>query len=118
MDVNKEVRYVFLICGTNHVDKKVLADIVKGTKYAIQLVKCKFYNCKVIVLGMLPQDYIPVIRRNKIRLVNIWIKYAAGKMKHNDIIYRPRSYMDNIRFQIRIFSTKIIYIWLKKGMKN
>ena len=33
--VNKEVRYVVLICGTNNIDKNVPAYIVKGIKYAI-----------------------------------------------------------------------------------
>ena len=53
LDVNKEARYVALICGANNIDKNVRADIVKGinSTYAIQLVKCKFYNCKVIVTG-------------------------------------------------------------------
>ena len=51
--------------------------IVKGIKYAIQLVKCKLYNCKTIVLGILPRDYSLGIRRNKTRLVNIRIKYAV-----------------------------------------
>ena len=49
LDVNKEARYVALICGANNIDKNVPADIVKGIKYAILLVKCKFYNCKVTV---------------------------------------------------------------------
>ena len=42
---NKEVRYVVLICGTNNIDKNVPANIFKGIKHAIQLIKCKFYNC-------------------------------------------------------------------------
>ena len=33
LDVNKEVRYVVLICRTNNIDKNVPADIVKGIKY-------------------------------------------------------------------------------------
>ena len=53
LDVNKKVRYVVLIYGTNNINKNVPADIFKGIKYAIQLVKCKFYSCKVIVLGIL-----------------------------------------------------------------
>ena len=57
LDVNKEVRYVVLNCGTNNIEKKVPPDIVKDIKYAIQLVKGKFYNCKVIVSGILPQNY-------------------------------------------------------------
>ena len=87
LDVNREVRFVVLICGTNNIDKNVPAYIVKDIKYAIQLGICKFYNCKVIVSGILPWCYSPVIRRNKIRLVNIRIKYAVGKMNNNDVIY-------------------------------
>ena len=87
LDVNREVRYVVLICGTNNIDKNVPADIVKGIKYAIRLAKCKFYNCKVIVLGILPRDDNPGIRRNKIRLVNFHMKYAFGKMNNNDVTY-------------------------------
>ena len=49
--------------------------------------KCKFYNCKVIVSGILPRDYSPDIRRNKTRLVNIQIKYAVGKMNNNSVRY-------------------------------
>ena len=85
LDVNKEVRYVVLNCGTNNIEKKVPPDIVKDIKYAIQLVKGKFYNCKVIVSGILPRNYSSGIRRNKIRLVNLQIKYAAGKMNSNDV---------------------------------
>ena len=85
LDVNKEVQYVVLICGTNNIDKNAPAEIVKGMKYAIQLVK--FYNCKIIVLGILTWDYSPDIRRNKIRLVNSQIKYAVGKMNKNDVTY-------------------------------
>ena len=77
LDTNKEVRYVVLICGTNNIGKNVPADIVKGIKYAIQMIKYKFYNCIVIVLGILPWDFSPGIRRNKIRLVNLQIKYAV-----------------------------------------
>ena len=87
LDINKEVRYVVLICGTNNIDENVPAYIVKGIKYAIQLLKCKFYNCKVIVSGILPREYSPGIRRNKIRLVDIRIKYAVGKMSKNDVTY-------------------------------
>ena len=87
LDVNKEEKYVVLICGTTNIDKNVLAEIVKGIKYAIQLIRCKFYNCKIIVSGILPRDYSPGIRRNKIRLVNIQIKYAVGKMNKNDVTY-------------------------------
>ena len=75
------------MCGTSNINKNVPADIVKGIKYAIQLVKCKFYNCKVIVSGILPRDYSPDIRRNKTRLVNIQIKYAVGKMNNNSVRY-------------------------------
>ena len=57
LDVNKEVRYVVLNCGINNIEKKVPPDIVKGIKYAIQLVKGKFYNCKVINSEILPQNY-------------------------------------------------------------
>ena len=78
--------YVVLICGTNNIDKNVPADILKGIKDAIQLVKCNFYNCKVIVLEILPGDYSPGIRRNKVRLVNIQIKYAV-KTNNSDITY-------------------------------
>ena len=77
LDTNKEVRYVVLICGTNNIGKNVPADIVKGIKYAIQLIKYKFYNCIVTVLGILPWDFSPGIRINKIRLVNPQIKYAV-----------------------------------------
>ena len=87
LDVNKEVRYLVLICGTNNIDKNVPADIVKGIKYGIQMVKCKFYNCKVIISGILRRDYRPGIRRNKIRLVNIQTKYAVGKMNNNEFTY-------------------------------
>ena len=87
LDVNKEEKYVVLICGTTNIDKNVLAEIVKGIKYAIQLIRCKFYNCKIILSGILPRDYSPGIRRNKIRLVNIQIKYAVGKMNKNDVTY-------------------------------
>ena len=51
--VNKEVRYVVVICGTNNIDKNMPADIVKDIKYVIHPAKFKFYNCKVIVLGIL-----------------------------------------------------------------
>ena len=53
LDANKEERYVVLICGTNIIDKNVPADVGKGIKHAIQLIKCKFYNCKVVVLEIL-----------------------------------------------------------------
>ena len=46
LDVNKEVRYVVLICGTNNIDKNIPADIVKGIKYVIQLVKCNITTAK------------------------------------------------------------------------
>ena len=49
--------------------------------------KCKFYNCIVIVSGILPREYSPGIRRNKIRLVNIQIKDVAGKMNNNNVTY-------------------------------
>ena len=87
LDVNKEEKYVALICETTNIDKNVLAEIVKGIKYAIQLIRCKFYNCKIIVSRILLRDYSPGIRRNKIRLVNIQIKYAVGKMNKNNVIY-------------------------------
>ena len=60
-----------MICGANNIDKNVRADIVKGinSTYAIQLVKCKFYNCKVIVTG------------------TYQIKYAIRKMNNNDVTY-------------------------------
>ena len=38
LDAKKELRYVVLICGTNKIDKNVLADTVKSIKHAIQLV--------------------------------------------------------------------------------
>ena len=53
LDVNREVRFVALVCGTNNIDKNVPAYIVKDIKYAIPLGICKFYNCKVIVSGIL-----------------------------------------------------------------
>ena len=87
LDPSREVRYVVFICETNNIDKNLPADIVKGIKYAIQLVKCKFYNCKVIVSGILPRDFSPGIRRNKIRLVNIQIKHTVGEMNNNNITY-------------------------------
>ena len=67
LDVNKKIRYVVLTCGTNNINKNVPADILKGIKYAIQLVKCKIYSCKVIVSGILSRDYSPGNRRNKIK---------------------------------------------------
>ena len=91
LDTNKDVRYFVLICGTN-IDKNVPADIVKSIKYCIQLIKCKFYNCKVIVLGILPRDFSPGMRRNKSRLVNIQIKCY---------IYRPRPYINNMMIKIK-----------------
>ena len=87
LDVNEEVRYVVLICGINNIDKNIPADIVKGIKYAIHLVKCKFNNCKVVVSGSLSRDCRPGIWRNKIRSVNIQIKYAIGKMNINSVTY-------------------------------
>ena len=69
-----------MICG-------LPADIVKGIEYAIQLVKYKFYNCKVIVSGILPRDFSSGIRRNKIRLVNIQIKHTVAEMNNNNITY-------------------------------
>ena len=81
------MRYVALVCGTNNINKNVLADIVKGVKYEIQLIKCRFYNCKVIVSGILSQDFRPGIQRNKIMLVSIQIKYAVGAMNSNNITY-------------------------------
>ena len=53
LDANKEERYVVLICGTNIIDKNVPADVGKGIEHTIQLIKCKFYNCKVVVLEIL-----------------------------------------------------------------
>ena len=87
LDPSREVRYVVLICGTNNIDKNLPADIVKGIKYAIQLVKYKFYNCKVMVSGILPRDFSSGIRRNKIRLVNIQIKHTVAEMNNNNITY-------------------------------
>ena len=81
------MRCFVLICGTNNIDKDVLADIVKGVKYAIQLIKCRFYNWKVIVSEILPRDVSPGIRKNKLRLVNIQIKYAVGEMINNNFAY-------------------------------
>ena len=78
--VNKEVRYVVLICGTNNIDKNIPADIVKGIKYASQLMKYKFYNCKVIVSGILPRDYSPGTRRNKIRVLFILFIIFLGSI--------------------------------------
>ena len=78
--VNKEVRYVVLICGTNNIDKNVPAGIVKGIKCAIQLVKYKFYNCNVIVSGILPREYSPGTRRNKIRFLFIKFNIFLGSI--------------------------------------
>ena len=78
--VNKEVRYVVLICGTNNIDKNVPAGIVKGIKCAIQLVKYKFYNCNVIVSGILPREYSPGTRRNKIRFLFILFNIFLGSI--------------------------------------
>ena len=64
LDASKEVRYVDLIWGTNNIDKNVPADIVKSIKYAIQLIKCKFYNCSVIISEILSCEFTPGIRRN------------------------------------------------------
>ena len=75
--------YVVLICGTNNTDKNIPADIVKGIKYAIQLIKWKFYICKVIVSAILPRDFGAGIRRYKIRSVNLQIKHAVGEMNSN-----------------------------------
>ena len=75
--------YVVLICETNNTDKNIPADIVKSIKYPIQLIKCKFYNCKVIVSGILPRDFGAGIRRYKIRSVNLQIKHAVGEMNNN-----------------------------------
>ena len=36
------MKYFVLICGINNIDKNVPEDILKGTKYVIQLIKCKF----------------------------------------------------------------------------
>ena len=72
-----------LICGTKNINKNVPTDVVKGIKCTIQLVKCKFYNCKVIVSGILPRDFKPGILRNKIRLVNIQKKYTIGEVNNN-----------------------------------
>ena len=41
LHANKEVKYFVLVCGINNIDKNVPEDILKGTKYAIQLIKCK-----------------------------------------------------------------------------
>ena len=74
-----------LICGTKNINKNVPTDVVKGIKCTIQLVKCKFYNCRVIVSGILPRDFSPGILKNKTRLVNIQQKNTAGEM--NNITY-------------------------------
>ena len=68
LDANKEVRHVVIDYGTNSINKNVPADIVKDVKHAIQLIKCKFYNCKVIVSGILQRDFSSGIRRNKIKM--------------------------------------------------
>ena len=47
LGVNREVRYVVLICGTNNIDKNVPADIVKGIKYAIRLENVNFTTVKL-----------------------------------------------------------------------
>ena len=85
-DVNREMRYVVLICETNNIEN-VPADVVKGIKYIIQLIKCKFYNFKVIVSGILSHVFSPGIRKNKIRLVNIQIKYAVAVKSNNNVTY-------------------------------
>ena len=82
LDANKEVRFLVLICGTNYFNKNVTEDIVKGVKYAIQLIKCEFYNSKVIVLGILPRDFSPDIRRDKIRSVNFQIKDVVEEINN------------------------------------
>ena len=41
----------------------------------------------MIVLGILPRDFSPGIRRNKIRLVNTQIKHNVGEMNNNNITY-------------------------------
>ena len=81
-------KQIGIICSSkNNIDENVPADIVKGIKYAIHLVRCKFYNCKIIVSGILHRNYSTRIQRNKIRLVNIQKKYAVGKMNKTDVTY-------------------------------
>ena len=87
LDPSREVRYVVLIRGTSNIYENLPADIVKVIKYAIQLVKCKFFNCKVIVSRILRRDFSPGIRRNKIRLVNIQIKHTEEEMSNKNITY-------------------------------
>lgn len=59
------MRYVVLICGTNNTGKDVPEDIVKGIKYAIQLIKGKYYNSEIIVPGILPRHLALVCERKK-----------------------------------------------------
>ena len=47
LDVNKEVRYVALLCRTNNINKNIPADIVKGIKYMIQLGNVNFTTTKL-----------------------------------------------------------------------
>ena len=47
LDVNKEVRYVALLCRTNSINKNIPADIVKGIKYMIQLGNVNFTTTKL-----------------------------------------------------------------------
>ena len=79
---NEELRYVVLICGTNNIDKNAPEDIVKGIKYAIRLVKSKFYSSKIIVSGILSRELSPRIWRDKIRSANF---NAAAEMSNNAV---------------------------------
>ena len=83
------MRYVVLTCGTNSINKNVPADIINSTKYAIQLIKCKFYNCRVIVSRIPPWDFSPGIQRNKIRYSD---KIYHRRNEQQRYIYRPRPY--------------------------
>ena len=55
--------------------------------HQLKQVLLRFYNYKVIVSGIIPRDFSPDIWRNKIRLLNIQIKYAVGEMKNNNSTY-------------------------------
>ena len=77
---NEELRYVVLICGTNNIDKNLPEGIVKGNKYAIRLVKSKFYSSKIIVLRILSRELSPRIWRDKIRSGNF---NAVAEMSNN-----------------------------------
>lgn len=87
LDAHKEVRCYVLIYGTNSIDKNVPEDIVKRIKYAIQLIKCKCYNFKVIVSGLLIWEFSPGIQRNKIRSVNLQIKSVVAEINNKNDTY-------------------------------